>query len=171
MEPAPIGMAVAVARRLWAGTVPSWCTGHLRGVRAEKGGARQRKGAFSSSASHWAILKQPIRGGQAICEKVSVTCEPGCRPQERRAEPSVPCHVRGPVSPAADHGLCLAPGPSLHSSSRKEKAAGVVCSFGVPSGVVSKNWGVHKEPATCALVPKAAEYFKIIVSLYVVGCF
>lgn len=95
MEPAPIGMAVAVARRLWAGTVPSWCTGHLRGVRAEKGGARQRKGAFSSSASHWAILKQPIRGGQAICEKVSVTCEPGCRPQERRAEPFVPCHVRG----------------------------------------------------------------------------
>lgn len=164
-------MAVAVARRLWAGTVPSWCTGHLRGVRAEKGGGRQRKGAFSSSASHWAILKQPIRGGQAICEKVSVTCEPGCRPQERRAEPFVPCHVRGLVSPAADHGLCLAPGPSLHDSSRKEKAAGVVCSFGVPSGVVSKNWGVHKEPATCALVPKAAEYFKIIVSLYVAGCF
>lgn len=52
MEPAPIGMAVAVARRLWAGTVPSWCTGHLRGVRAEKGGGQTTEGGvFKLSVS------------------------------------------------------------------------------------------------------------------------
>lgn len=51
MEPAPIGMAVAVARRLWAGTVPSWCTGHLRGVGAEKGGQTTEGGVFKLSVS------------------------------------------------------------------------------------------------------------------------
>lgn len=163
-------MAVAVGRWLWVGTVPSWCAGHLRGVWAEKVGPGNGRACFQAQRFTGRYLNSQSEEGRQSVKRCPSPANRGV--DRRRGGQSPPCPATcGPVSSTTGHRLCLTPGPSPHDLSWKEKATGVICSFEVLSGVFSKNWDFHKEPAMCVLVPKATEYFKIIVSLYLSGYF
>ena len=154
---------------------PSWCSGHLKGISARIA----QPPRFSSPVCRWVMLKQPIRGGQVIYGKIFVSCKLG---RKTGGERGVLCGQLSAVKmlrpPSATHGLCLLAAELTECWCfmfiillGKKRQQRLVCSFGGLSVVFCNNWHFHKELAKYMFMPRALEYSKIIVSLYLSGCF